>query len=667
MSGANAEPANGSNCGLFLLRVLAEKFPNRDAVLARIAILRATLTLPKGTIHVISDVHGEAEKLKHVINNGSGSLRPLVESIFAGTLSEAAIIELLNFIYYPRESWASHAGQLKTADERHDLINRIVPLEVEILRVLARRYDLATLDRILPSNYAPLFLECLLAEQLGRSSGFFATTLNEFCAHGGELELLRWTARTIRNLLVSELIVAGDFGDRGPRIDAVIDFVMHQPNVAITWGNHDASWMGACLGQPACIATVLRMSVRYGRIAQLEQGYGIPLEPLEELARTMYHDDPATAFKCFGSELRDEPLLRRMQKAIAILQFKLEAQTIRRNPDYQLDNRDLLSRINIKNKTVEVDGRVLPLRDCGFPTVDWSDPLALSADEERCLTQLRESFVHSPVLWQHMSYLAHRGAMHLLRDRTLIFHGCVPVDDAGEFMSFRVLGKACAGRELFIALDLAVRQAFREKDPRCLDLLWYLWAGPLSPVFGKDKIATFENYFVDDKTAQAEKKNPYFHLLNDRTFCERIFREFDVDPQCGLIVNGHVPVKIEKGESPLKASGRAVTIDGAFSEVYGDRGYTLVLEADRSFLAQHHHFASVADAINHGTDIIPTVEVIQTFEPARTVADTERGDEVKQEIAALTDLLKAYDENRIGETADMIRDRRRLDNKISVR
>jgi fructose-1,6-bisphosphatase-3 len=654
MRDSNAEQ-NGAGTRLFFLRALAETFPNRDAVLARIAVLRASLTFPKETIHVISDIHGEAEKLKHVINNGSGSLRPLVDRVFKGELSEQESNELLSFIYYPRESWAARADELATAEARRALVERIVPREMQILRELAHRYDAATLQRILPSSYATLFSECIAAGQAGRSNAFVTSILGEFCAHGGEIELLRWTARTIRNLLVSELVVAGDFGDRGPRIDAVIDYVMHQPNVAITWGNHDASWMGACLGHAACIATVVRMSVRYGRTAQLEQGYGIPLAPLEELACAAYADDPAEFFGCFGSGLADEPLLRRMQKAIAILQFKVEAQTIRRNADYRLAGRDLLPRVDIRAGTVELVGRSYPLRDQHFPTIDWHDPATLSADEQRCLTHLTESFLHSPILWQQMSYLAERGRMYLRRDRTLIFHGCLPVDSTGDFQRFPVLGRRVAGRELFEALDAAVHRAFRDKDAACVDLLWYLWAGPLSPVFGKDKLATFENYLIADEGARAETKNPYFHLINDRNFCRRILREFGVDPECGLIVNGHVPVKIEKGESPLKASGQAVTIDGAFSEIYGDRGYTLVLEADRSFLAQHHHFASVADAINHGTDIIPTVEVIQTFDPPRLVGDSEHGDEIREEIAALTELLGAFDENHIAEIGPAIR------------
>lgn len=632
------------------LQALARDYPNRDAVFARIALLRASLTLPKPVVHVISDVHGEAEKLRHVVNNGSGGLRALAAQLFAAQFPDAELSELLNFIYYPRESWAAHADQTADSAARRALVDRLVRREVELLRVLARRYDVATMERVLPAAYASLFIEWIFAHELQRPEDFCTSTLADFAQRGGELELLRCLARSIRNLFVRELIIAGDLGDRGSRIDSVIGFIMHQPNVAITWGNHDASWMGACLGQPACIATVIRMSVRHGRVAQLEQGYGIPLAPLEELVDVSYADDPAHGFACSGVPSRDDAMLRRMQKAIAILQFKLEAQAIRRNPQWGMDGRDLLRFVDIKKKTVEIAGEIFALNDWNFPTVDSSNPSVLSAAEERCLAQVTESFLHSPILWEQMDYVARQGAMWLRRDRALIFHGCVPVDTTGNFLPLDVLGKTVAGRALFEAFDDVVRRAFREKDPRCLDLLWYLWAGALSPVFGKDKIATFENYFVDDKPARAETKNPYFHLINETQFCRRILREFDVDEVDGLIVNGHVPVKIDAGESPVKASGQAVTIDGAFSEVYGDHGYTLVLESDRTILAQHHHFESVAEAISHGADIVPTLRVIQQFDPSRTVADTERGAEITEEIGALESLLIAFDDNRIEAT-----------------
>lgn len=642
----NTEPIEQS-FGAAFLRALAREYPNRDAVLSALATARAALTLPKGTIHVISDVHGEAEKLKHVVNNGSGGLRVLASEMFGDRLGQIELAELLNFIYYPRESWAAGGWRDAPTDKRREFVRRMVRLEFELLRELVQRYDFSSFHQFLSPSHAGLFQEWIFAPQLGRTDDFLDATLDEFLARRAEVELLRWVARAIRNAFVSELIVAGDFGDRGPRLDAVISYVMQQPNVAITWGNHDASWMGACLGQPACIATVLRLSVRYRRLAQLEQGYGIPLAPLEELARTIYDDDPAELFRTERSGSRDDGLLRRMEKAAAILQFKLEAQTIARRPEFQLDHRDLLRRIDPTRGTVEIDGVCYLLGDRHFPTIDWSAPTRLSDEEEQCLAALQESFLRSPVLWQQMRYLVQHGAMWLRRDQTLIFHGCVPVDRAGEFLSMEVAGKTCRGRQLFCALEAEVRCAFREHDPYSLDLLWYLWAGPLSPLFGKDKITTFESYFIADPAARLETKNAYFHLLHDKEFCRRILREFGVAPEAGLIVNGHVPVRIEAGESPLKASGQAVTIDGAFSEVYGDHGYTLVLESGRTYLAQLHHFASVADSIHHCADIVPTIQVLQKFEPPRKVADTERGAELRDEIAALEALLRAYDSNEL--------------------
>jgi fructose-1,6-bisphosphatase-3 len=394
---------------------------------------------------------------------------------------------------------------------------------------------------------------------------------------------------------------------------------------------------------------VLRISLRYRRLSQLEEGYGIPMAPLEKLAREVYGDDPAERFTCRGEGMRDALLMSRMQKAMAIMQFKLEGQAIRLNPEYDMEHRMLLHRIDPEAGTVTIDGAAYPLRDTRFPTVDWSDPYRLSAEEAACMDRLRRSFLASPVLWQQMSFVERHGSTYLRRDANLIFHGCVPVDDAGEFLAMPVLGTEYRGRALFDAIDRAVARAFRERDARSLDLLWYLWTGPRSPMFGKDRMATFETYYVEDKTTHKETKNPYFKLIHTAEFCDRVFADFGVDPALGLIVNGHVPVKIEQGESPVKQSGQAVTIDGAFSEAYGDKGFTLVLKAGRTYLAQHHHFESVDEAITSGADIIPSITEIRTNERQRTVGDTETGAELREEIAVLELLIRAYRENALDE------------------
>ena len=637
---------------LVYLRALGARYPNSDAALAAIASLRAALTLPKGTIHVVSDVHGEFKKLIHVINNASGSLRPLVEQTFGKRLTAGEKLDLLNMIYYPREMYPILADRLPDADARRRFLHRQTRLELELLRRITRPYNLEHIIDVFPADHRLLLRELFVGAYLERSDEFVNSMLDVYVDHGQELTFLRVLARVIRNLLFSELIVAGDFGDRGPRIDKVIEYVMRQPNVSVVWGNHDAAWMGACLGQEACIANVLRNSLRYQRLFQLEMGYGIPMAALEKLVRTVYFDDPAERFPCRGQGIRDPLTMSRMQKAMAVIQFKLESQTIARNPDFDLDHRRLLERVNPEHGTIALDGVVYSLADLNFQTVDWNDPTKLSTQEEECMAQFKISFLQSQTLWEHMRFIERKGAMHLVRDYNLIFHGCVPVDDAGGFLPMRVGGVEYRGRALFEALDAAVHRAFRDHDQGCVDLLWYLWCGPLSPLFGKDKIATFESYFIADKSTHAETKNPYFKLIHEKEFCRCILADFGVNQDRSLIVNGHVPVKIEQGESPIKKSGQAITIDGAFSEVYGDAGYTLVLDADRTYLAQHHHFESIGDAITSGADIIPTIQEVTTFDPPRRVRDTREGETLRHEIAALELLLRAYRENVLPERAD---------------
>ena len=634
---------------LAYLRALSVQYPNMDATLAAIANLHAALTLPKGTVHVISDIHGEFKKLIHVIKNASGCLRPLVERTFGQRLTAGEKLDLLNIIYYPRETYEHVQERLPDAAARRHFLRRQTRLAIELLREISRHYSMEAIEGVFPAHYETLFRELLFCAYLERSEDYVDAMLDQFVEHQQELTFLRLMARIIRNLLFSELIVAGDFGDRGPRIDKAIDYVMRQPRVSITWGNHDVSWMGAALGDEACIANVLRISLRYQRLFQLEMGYGIPMAALEKLIRTVWADDLATCFSCHGKGIRDELSMRQMQKAMAIIQFKLESQTIKRNPGFHLEHRNLLHQIDHQNWTVPIDGSRYAMLDRNFPTIDWSDPYALSPEEEECMAQLRHSFLQSQTLRDQMRYVEQNGSMYLVRDYNLIFHGCVPVDESGNFLPLSVNDVEYRGRALFETLSQVVHRAFRHKEQRHLDMLWYLWCGPLSPLFGKDKISTFENYFVTEKEARIETKNPYFKLIHERDFCRHILSDFGVDPEHGLIVNGHVPVRIEKGESPIKASRQAITIDGAFSEVYGDKGFTLVLDADRTYLAQHHHFESISEAITQGADIIPKIHAMRVFDPPRRVGDTGEGESIRHEIAALQLLLRAYEENILPE------------------
>ncbi|CAN5331723.1 fructose-1,6-bisphosphatase [soil metagenome] len=635
-----------------LLHALQNNYPTADLAVAEAAALRASLLLPKGTVHVVSDVHGEYKKLRHIINNASGSLRPLVSQLFDGRLQAEEQQELLALLYYPRELMEHLHERLADEASRREWVRRTLRVQFEIVRELARSYRQRRLTNLLPPEYQELFEELHDEPVTGRRTAYVDAMIDTLAAHRKDLSAVRAASRLVRNLSVAEIVVAGDLGDRGPRIDKVIDYLMEQPHVSFIWGNHDVSWMGACLGQEALIATVLRISLRYRRLSQLEEGYGLIITPLEKLARTIYADDRAERFKTRGTGLRDDLLMAQMQKAIAIIQFKLEGQTSRRHPEWELEGRNLLHRINHGEGTIEIDGRIHPLLDTYLPTVDPTDPYALSEEERVCMDRLRQSFVSSSRLWQHMSYVTRRGTMFTLRDEAVIFHACLPVDEGGRFLSLAVDGQECAGRELFEALDSVVRRAFRkgaEGIDADADWLWYLWTGPLSPLFGKDRMTTFENYFVEGKDARKEHKNPYFKLMHDAEFCRRVAIELG-GTKDGLIVNGHVPVKIEKGEEPVKQGGNAVTIDGAFSEAYGDRGYTLILAPERIALAEHHHFESINDAITAGSDIIPRIMTIRAYERPRLIADTEEGAHLRQQIAALERLARAYEEGALLES-----------------
>jgi fructose-1,6-bisphosphatase-3 len=636
-----------SGADLAALRPLARRFGTPDAALAEIARLSAELTLPRGAVHIVSDVHGEDVKLRHIVNNASGTLRPLVERLFGVRMSKAELQDFLGLIFYPREMLERLQPELTDPAHRRAFAQRVLQDLFTLVRALASRYTLPHLSALLPPEYADL-LRDLLSEP-ARGPEYVSAVIEPLVRAGRDQHLIRLVVRLARDLAVAELIVAGDCMDRGPRGDRVLEYLRRQPNVSFTWGNHDVAWIGAALGQDALIAHVLRLSIRYRRLSQLEEGYGITLQPLEHLVRAIYKDDPAATFVPKGTGLRETDTMARMQKAAAVLQWKLEGQTIARHPEWNLDHRRLWRGLDPAAGTIAIDGKVHPLRDRHFPTYDPARPEELSEEEAKCMDRLRRSFLSSPQLWQHVRFLVERGSMWLRRDDHLIFHGCVPVDDEGRFLSMVVDGHPRAGRALFDALERVVVRSPVDRAPADLDLLWYLWSGPLAPTFGKDRITTLERDLVADPAAHHETKNPYFALIHEAPFCERVLVEFGCDPARGLIVNGHVPVKIDKGEDPLKRSGKAITIDGAFSEAYGDHGFTLVLDTDRTFLGKHHHFESVEAAVRDGVDIIPTITVVRTWDRPRRVADTERGAEIRGEIGLLESLVTAYRTNALRE------------------
>jgi len=636
------------------LRPLAREVPNIDCAIAEMARFSAELTLPKGTIHVISDIHGEDKKLRHVINNASGTLRPLVERLLKEKMSKDRFEELLKLIFYPAEVVGRLEKTLRDEDQQKEYAMRTLQGLFDVVRVLAARRSLKHATRLFPAEYRELFSEILHEPSTERERDYIEAIVDTLVRRKRVLHLIHLTCRLVRNLAIDELIIAGDCWDRGPRGDRVVDYLMQQPNVSFVWGNHDMAWLGACLGHDALICHVLRVSLRYRRLLQLEEGYGIPVVPLDALVRSVYQDDPAECFVTKGKGLRDDVSMARMQKAVAIMQWKLEGQIIARHPEWGMQNRMLLHRVDHVAGTIEVDGVTYDLKDRHFPTIDPADPYELSEQERSCLNRLKSSFVSSQKLWEQMRWMVRRGSMALCREEHLIFHGCMPVDDAGEFLPMIVDGEPKCGRAMFQAIERVVYRLVDGAPARNdLDLLWYLWSGPHSPLFGKDRIATLERDLIADARPHHEIKNPYFSLIHESWFCEKILTEFGVDPECGLIVNGHVPVKVEKGESPMKTSGKAITIDGAFSEAYGDHGFTLVLEPHRTFLARHHHFESVEAAVQHGADIIPSIIVVREWDQCKRVADSQRGRDLRCAISHLERLIDAYRHNDLAQRASL--------------
>lgn len=643
-------PGFRANAPTFSLKALARDFPNIDSVIAEIARLSAGLTLPMPTVHVLSDIHGEDRKLRHVINNASGTLRPLVERLLGARLPREEFEEFLTLLFYPAEVVGRMERLLTTLEQQRDFAGRTLELLFEVIRELVSRRSLHEALEVFPKDYRDLLTGILHAPASDRERRYVDAVIEELVRRGRVLHLIHLLGRLIRNLAIDEIVIAGDCWDRGPRGDRVVDYLMQQPRVSFIWGNHDMAWLGACLGHPALVCHVLRISLRYGRLEQLEEGYGISLHALEALARSAYAGDPAIHFRSKSPGLRDPDTLARMHKAAAVLQQKLEGTMLLRHPEWQMSGRRLLHHIQADGSLLLPEARHL-LRDTHLPTVDPADPYRLTPGEADCLHRLQTSFLSSKTLWKQMHWMVSHGSMSLVREENLIFHGCLPVDTAGAFLPMTVRGKAFTGRALFEAIEHEVYALIDRPDPEAADLLWYLWSGPNSPLFGKDRITTFERDFVADEAAHTERKNPYFSLIHEEWFCRKILEEFGMDPDKGLIVNGHVPVHLEKGESPLKRCGKAITIDGAFSEAYGDHGFTLVIEPGGTLLAKHHHFESVEAAIFQKRDIVPTVTPVRRWEHPRRVADSRRGTEARHAIESLETLAEAYRARRLPQSS----------------
>jgi len=569
------------------LHLLKKQYPNASSVISEISQLEAKLALPKRRIHVISDVHGDDRKLRHVINNASGGINDLVTKVFGTDLSDEDQKGLLALLYYPIEKMRRHKNQSQDREWRLQTVKRFLRLQFRLVAYLAKTSTKEELLRLIPDEFESLYFALLDESSMDRDPQYVDAMIESLADYDQDITALHSASRLVRNLVVSEVVVAGDLFDRGERGDRVIHYLKNQPKVSFTWGNHDITWMGATLGSEVLIATVLRVSLRYLRLWQLEEGYGILLSPLAKLANSCYADDPA---ECFipkrKSDFSDESLTARMHKAIAILEFKLSGTLIEKHPEWEMDDRRILHRINYDKATVEIDGVVHALKDSHFPTINPQDPYALNEEEKVCLSRLRESFISSQRLWEHMLFVVRQGGMSLRRDEALIFHACVPTCEDGTFREVVLKNENYHSSELFKQLEDLVKRTYREGAQMVsddLDYYYWMWANKDSPLFGKEKMTTFERYFVAEKSTHHEKKDPYFHLLHDPDFCRRVGHAFGMNDDV-LIVNGHVPVKVGIGEDPVKKGGNAVTIDGAFSEAYGDYRHGAIRHPSRRTL-----------------------------------------------------------------------------------
>ena len=642
------------------LELLSQSFPSAAKASAEIINLSAVLNLPKGTEFFASDIHGEYEAFSHILRNGSGSIRLKIEDVFGDTLTAAEKRSLASLIYYPRERIELVLADADDAASQA-WYAEVLPRLVSVCKRAAQKYTRSKVRKALPENFAYIIEELMTEDRDGvDKKAYYAAIIEAIIRTGRGGDLIEELCLLIQRLSIDHLHIVGDIYDRGPYPHVIMDTLMGYHALDIQWGNHDIVWMGASLGQRGCIAHVVRNCARYGNLSILEDAYGINILPLASFAQTAYADDPCVAFGLKGDpDLSDaeRELNVKIQKAMAIIQFKVEARLIDENPSFGLQDRKLLHRIDYDKGTVTVDGIEYELTDTVFPTVDPRDPYRLTPEEEEVMQRLEQAFVNCEKLQRHMHFFLEAGSLYKVYNGNLLFHACVPLNADGTLMETDVYGTKFKGRALYDEMERYVRAAFFDADPamrkRGRDLMWYLWLGQGSPLFAKSKMATFELYLIADKAARKEVKNPFYTFLNDEAVMAGIFEDFGLDPKTSRIVCGHVPVKVKDGEDPVKCGGRVLTIDGGFSKAYqpttGIAGYTLISNSYELILAAHEPLESTRAAVLKELDIHSSRSVIAWMENRMLVADTDKGKMIKERIADLEALLEAYRRGEIAE------------------
>ncbi len=638
------------------LERLSELYPTIAAASMEVINLEAILNLPKGTEHFLTDVHGEYEAFAHVLKNGSGAVRRKVNEVFGTTLSDQDKRTLATLIYYPREKMARILAKTKNKKDWYKItLYRLIAVS----KRAASKYTRSKVRKALPPEFAYVIEELITEKDDVRDKeSYYDAIVQTIIRLGRAEDFIAALCELIQRLVVDHLHILGDIYDRGPGPHIIMDDLMAYHSVDVQWGNHDVLWMGAATGQRACIANALRICARYGNLDILEEGYGINLLPLATFAMQAYENDPCTCFALKGEPPKNKnerEMNLKMHKAISIIQFKVEGQMSKEHPEFGLEGRALLHRIDYERGVITLDGKEYKLLDMNFPTVDPKDPYRLSDAEEQVMERLENAFQKCEKLQEHMRFLLAKGSLYKVYNGNLLFHGCVPLNENGSFREVELYGHRCSGRSLYEFFDEYIRKGFVAEDlverKRGRDLMWYIWLHENSPLFGKTKMATFERYFLAEKETHREKKNPYYTLIEDEEVANRILEEFGLSPEDGHIINGHVPVKTKNGESPVKCGGKVLVIDGGFSRAYqketGIAGYTLIYNSYGLILAAHKPFESTESAIENESDIHSDSVIIQRSTERELVGDTDSGRKLKADIADLEYLLEAYRSGRI--------------------
>lgn len=642
------------------LQLLAKEYPTIQAACSEIVNLNAIRQLPKGTEYFFSDLHGEYEAFLHLLKSASGVIRAKIKQIFDNTLSEAEQNQLANLIYEP-ESVLNCVELFGHHDSMEDWKRLTIYRLVLVCKEVSSKYTRSKVRKKMPPAFAYIIDELLHVNyDDGNKKVYYNEIIRSIIEIDGGDKFIIALCKLIQNLVVDNLHIIGDIFDRGPRADIIMNALVSFHDVDVQWGNHDISWMGAASGNRALMANVVRMAISYNNFDVLEDGYGINLRPLSAFAAEVYREDSCERFLPHildenEFDTVDGDLAAKMHKAMAVIQFKLEGQILERHPEYRMADRSLLKEVDFGAGTVKVDGQIYPMLDTSFPTVDPADPLKLSRGEEDLMNAISASFDHSEVLHRHIKFLYSHGGMYKCANSNLLYHGCIPMTAEGNFDTIEFDGQKYSGKGLLDFLNGQVRAAYflPKESPwwqDASDFMWYLWCGPKSPLFGKSKLSAFEHYFIEDEAVHKEILNPYYKLSQSEEACCRILEEFGLDPEHSHIINGHMPVKIKDGESPVKANGRLFIIDGGISKAYqsktGIAGYTLIFNSHHLALAEHKNYMNQEQALRRDT---PEVKIVERMRSRLRVADTDIGAALAAQIEDLKALVAAYKEGEIKE------------------